>query len=198
MKLFVATKNPGKIRELKAILAGSEFELIAYDAYADVDERSPSYIGNAVLKARALSAQLQAIGLTQAVLADDSGLEVEALDDRPGVRSARYAGSESTWPQRRAQLLSELDGLSGERRGARFVCVMAALLPGRELVTAIGAVEGRITEREQGERGFGYDPIFFYPPRSCTFAQLSEEEKNAISHRRRAADALVAAVRARG
>ncbi len=194
MKLFVATKNAGKLRELEAIFAASRFELATYGAYADVAERSMSYVGNAVLKARALAAQLRNAGMTQAVLADDSGLEVEALDDRPGVRSARYGGIESSWPQRRARLLAELRGLPTQRRGARFVCVMAALVPGRELVTAIGVVEGLITEGELGDRGFGYDPIFFYPPRSCTFAQLSDEEKNAISHRRRAADALLAAV----
>jgi XTP/dITP diphosphohydrolase len=129
------------------------------------------------------------------VLADDSGLEVDALDGRPGVFSARYAGAESSWTQRRAALLEELRDVPEERRTARFVCVMAMIVPSGKPHVALGTVEGRITTREIGEGGFGYDPIFFYPPLERTFAQLTAQEKNAVSHRRRAAAVLLDSLR---
>lgn len=195
MKTYVATKNAGKLREMIAIFAGSPLELVTYPAYADVAEDAASYVGNAILKARALAKQLDDGGIEAAVLSDDSGLEVDALNGRPGVLSARYAGVENSWPNRRGLLLSELDGVSEAARTARFVCVMALIVPGRELFTAIGTVEGRIVEAERGTGGFGYDPVFYYPPRGCTFAELTEREKNALSHRRRAADAILCEMR---
>jgi XTP/dITP diphosphohydrolase len=131
------------------------------------------------------------------VLADDSGLEVDALGGRPGVLSARYGGSEIPWPQRRALLLSELAAVPEGGRTARFVCVLALIFPGGDLLTPTGAVEGFIAASERGSGGFGYDPLFFFPPGGGTFAQLSQEEKNRVSHRRRAAEQLLAAVRAR-
>lgn len=197
MRVFAATKNPEKLREMRQIFAGSPVVLETFDDYADVDETADSYEGNALLKARALAAQLRERGIRAAALSDDSGLEVDALDGRPGVYSARYAGAEAPWPARRAKLLDEMRGVAAERRGARFVCVMAFVAPdGRETV-ARGTVEGRIVTQECGDRGFGYDPVFYFPPEDRTFAQLSEEAKNAVSHRGRAGKALLTAIRTR-
>jgi XTP/dITP diphosphohydrolase len=197
MKTYVATTNSGKLREMRAMLLGSELELTTYPGYAAVVEDAADYAGNALLKARGLAARLREAGIEAAVLADDSGLEVDALDGRPGVLSARYAGKSATWPQRLARLLSELDGVAQARRGARFVSAMAFIWPDGREIAVDGRVEGYIATAERGAGGFGYDPVFFYPPRGCTFAELSEDEKNAISHRRHAADALLAALRQR-
>lgn len=192
MKTYVASKNAGKLRELRELFDGSRLQIEMYPEYGDVVEDATSYIGNAMLKARALEAQLRGDDVYAAVIADDSGIEVDALGGRPGLLSARYAGVESSWTQRRALLLSEMHGVPEERRTARFVCVMALLVPQGEPHVAIGTVEGRITTHEIGEGGFGYDPIFLYPPLGRTFGTLSASEKNAVSHRRKAADALLA------
>jgi XTP/dITP diphosphohydrolase len=195
MRTFVATKNAGKLREMRAIFERSALRLETFAEYRDVEETADSYEGNAGLKALALHEQLRAAGIEAAVLADDSGLEVDALGGRPGIYSARYGGENITWPQRRALLLDELAGVSPERRGARFVSALAFVEPHGRPWSARGTVEGRITEREAGEHGFGYDPLFWYPPLSCTFAQLDPGEKNRVSHRQRAADALLASLR---
>ena len=194
MKTYVATKNLGKLDEMRAIFRGSTLELATYDAYADVEEGEADYVENALLKARSLQAQLRAAGENAAVLADDSGIEVEALDNRPGVLSARYAGEDATWAQRRATLLGEMDGVHEIERNARFVCVMALLLPDGEELIGEGIVDGRITTEERGVGGFGYDPIFFYPPSHKTFAELPAATKNHLSHRARAAEALLRAL----
>ncbi|MEO7201607.1 MAG: RdgB/HAM1 family non-canonical purine NTP pyrophosphatase [Candidatus Tumulicola sp.] len=194
MRTFVATKNAGKLREMRAIFEGSPLQLETFAHYRDVEETSGSYEGNASLKALALYQQLRAAGIEAAVLADDSGLEVEALGGRPGIYSARYGGESLTWPNRRALLLDELADVQAEQRGARFVSALALVEPDGRARTARGIVEGRITEREAGEHGFGYDPVFWYPPRSCTFGQLDPGEKNRVSHRQRAADALLASL----
>ncbi len=195
MKTYLASTNAGKLRELEAILSDSELELLIYPDYRETAEDAPSYIGNAILKARALAEQLREAGEEAAVLADDSGIEVDALGGRPGLRSARYAGPESDWPQRRALLLSELQGVPDLLRTARFICVMALIVPGRELLTSLGVVEGYILGADRGRGGFGYDPLFLYPAAGRSFAELAPEQKNAVSHRRRAADALLAALR---
>jgi XTP/dITP diphosphohydrolase len=197
MRTFVATKNAGKLREMRAIFERSPLQLETFADYRDVEETSDSYEGNASLKALALYQQLRAADIEAAVLADDSGLEVDELGGRPGIYSARYGG-EISWPQRRALLLDELGDIPAERRGARFVSALALVEPNGRTRTVRGTVEGRITEREAGEHGFGYDPVFWYPPRSCTFAQLDPGEKNRASHRHRAADALLTALRANG
>jgi XTP/dITP diphosphohydrolase len=195
MKTYLASTNAGKLRELEAILTDSELELVTYPEYRETAEDAPSYIGNAILKARALAEQLREAGVEAAVLADDSGIEVDALGGRPGLRSARYAGPESGWPQRRALLLSELQGVPDLLRTARFICVMALLVPGHELLTSLGVVEGYILGAERGNGGFGYDPLFLYPAAGRSFAELDPPQKNAVSHRRRAAEALLAALR---
>jgi len=193
VKTYVATRNAGKLRELKALFA-SELALASYRKYSAVAEDAESYTGNALLKARALVAALQASGVCAAALADDSGLEVDALHGRPGIHSARYGGTQIGWPQRRAALLAELRGIPPYRRTARFVCALALLRPDREPVVVTGEVGGYILESESGSNGFGYDALFFHPPSGRSFAALSEKEKNAVSHRRRAADALLPAL----
>jgi XTP/dITP diphosphohydrolase len=195
MKTYLASTNAGKLRELRAIFEGSELELVTYQEYREPAENAPSYVGNAIVKVRALAQQLHDDGVEAAVLADDSGIEVDALGGRPGLRSARYAGPESGWPERRALLLSEMQGVPESLRTARFICVMVLHVPGRELLTSLGVVEGYVLAAERGTGGFGYDPVFLYPAAGRSFAELTPREKNAVSHRKRAADALLAAVR---
>jgi len=198
MKVYLASRNAGKVRELKQIFAKSALSLGTYRKYADVLEVAGSYTGNAMLKAQSLAASLTHAGIEAGVLADDSGLEVEALGGRPGVYSARFGGPELDWPQRREALLEELRGFPPYRRAARFVCALVFIEPGREPLVASGSVGGYILEAESGSGGFGYDALFLYPPLGRSFAMLSEKEKNAVSHRRRAADALLAMLRERG
>jgi non-canonical purine NTP pyrophosphatase (RdgB/HAM1 family) len=197
VKTYVATKNVGKLAELRQIFAGSVLQLDAYDAYAGVVEDADSYVGNALLKARGLARQLREAGIAAAAIADDSGLEVDALGGRPGVYSARYAGADALWTRRRARLLEEMVGIPESKRGARFVSAMALVLPGNEEFTSLGSVAGRVAKDERGGGGFGYDPLFLYEPCGSTFAELTADEKNAVSHRREAADELLRALRRR-
>jgi XTP/dITP diphosphohydrolase len=196
VRVFVATKNLGKLRELRAIFAGSGWELEPYPEYVEPEEGAASYADNAALKARALRSQLQAVGVVAAVLGDDSGIEAASLGGRPGVLSARYGGEGASWSDRRQALIRELNQTGAADRSARFVCVLRFIdRTGREF-SARGEVEGTLAMAERGSAGFSFDPIFEYPPAGKTFAELSEEEKNAVSHRARAARALLDAVRA--
>lgn len=190
MRLLLATHNQGKRREWRALLDGLDVELLLPDdlgLHDDVEETGETYTENALLKARALAA---ASGLP--TLADDSGLEVDALEGAPGVRSARYhLGADEV---RYRALLKALDGVPLEQRGARFRCIAALVIPkeadgAREYITE-GVCEGVISFEPRGEAGFGYDPVFYLFEYSCTMAQLTEAEKNRISHRARAAQAM--------
>lgn len=191
MRVYVATKNRGKLAELEAIFRGTELELETFADYADVAEGDTSFQDNAVLKARALQGQLQRAKIVAAVLADDSGLCVDALGGRPGVLSARYAGADATWERRRQTLLAEMREVPEERRTGRFICAMAFTVPDGATWIAHGVVEGHITREERGAGGFGYDPIFIPHEETQTFAEMGEEKKNAMSHRRRAASDLL-------
>ena len=186
MKLLVATHNPGKKREYERILAGLGLELVApgqVGIHLEVVEDGDTYAENALLKARAFS---EASNLL--TLADDSGLEVDALDSAPGVRSARYAGEGATDEDLYRLLLINLKGVPDRQRSARFRCVIALLWPdGREEVVE-GVCEGRITHEPRGQQGFGYDPVFHVLDRGCTMAELPMETKNRVSHRARAAE----------
>lgn len=197
LKTYVATKNLGKLLELRAIFEDSELELDTYPLYAEAAEDEDNYAGNARSKARSLYAQLKDAGLRGAVLADDSGLEIAAFGGRPGVLSARYAGKDATWPQRREKLLEELQTTPADDRNAKFCCAMVLILESGEEFVGYGEVCGTMTGEEQGRLGFGYDPLFFYAPANMTFAQMDEDEKNRVSHRKAAADALLAALRTR-
>ncbi len=177
------------------MLGDSPLELRTYAAYRDPEEGHDSYIGNALLKARALRSQLLAAGILDgAVLADDSGIELDALGGGPGVDSAVYAGAATAWPERLATMMREVAGHENGGRGARFICVMALILPdGREIVVQ-GDVRGEIATQLRGDNGFGYDPLFYYPPIGKTFGEIPEHEKNQLSHRGRAARALLEAL----
>jgi len=196
VKTFVATKNLGKLQEIKAIFADSEIELDTYPLYVEAPEPEDNYAGNAESKAKSLWRQLRDAGVRGAVLADDSGIEVAALGGRPGVMSARYAGKDRTWPTRREKLLEEVANVPPDQRAAKFCCAMILILENGEQFAGYGEVEGVLAAEESGRFGFGYDPVFWYPPAGETFAELDEEEKNRVSHRRRAADALMSALRA--
>ena len=190
MRVVAATKNPGKLRELQAIFAPLGWKIEADPRYVDPPEGESSYAENAALKARALRAQLLAAGESRAVIGDDSGLEVAALAGRPGVLSARYGGDDATWPERRAKLVGEVAAARGQNRSARFVCALHFISDDGDELSVTRDVVGQIAETERGEGGFSYDAVFEYPPHGPTFAELSEEEKNAISHRAQAAVVL--------
>ena len=203
MKVYVATKNAGKLRELEALFAGARvdgepFTLATFESYVDPVEGDTSYADNAALKAHALQAQLRQAGVAANVLADDSGLEVLALDGRPGVLTAYYGGPGLTWSERRRALLDELAGVgNGADRRARFVCALHFIDTAGRQLAAMGTVDGEIAPEERGELGFSFDPVFFYPPAGRTFAELSSVEKNRVSHRASAAAALLNLLRRR-
>lgn len=184
-RIIFATGNAGKMREIREILADFGGEILSMKEAGistDVEENGASYEENALIKARAVAEKAG----DAVVLADDSGLEIDALGGEPGIYSARYLGEDTSYRVKNANLIERLAGVPEKKRTARFVCAIAAVLPdGRELVTK-AAVEGRIGYEEKGEGGFGYDPIFYVPEFGRTTAELSEEEKNQISHRGKA------------
>ena len=197
MRVYLATKNAGKRAEFQALLAGTGIELLDFPGYRDVVEGESDYAENAALKARALHEQLLSAGIEAAVLADDSGLEIDALDGRPGVITAYYGGANLTWPQRRKYVLDELGLQLHPERSARFVCYLH-FIDEEGVETAVdAAVNGTIAAGDRGEKGFGFDPIFIYPAAQKTFSELTATEKNAVSHRRRAVSALLHELRRR-
>ena len=191
-KLLVATRNAGKLRELSALLHDAAFDLVSLDDVGvaeEVEETGATLEENAELKATTY-ARLSGL-LT---LADDSGLEVEALGGEPGPLSSRYAGRGASDADRIAFLLSKLENVSEEDRNARFRCIIAVARPAGAAALYEGTCEGRIVDRPRGSNGFGYDPIFLLPGLGKTMAELADEEKNELSHRavavRKAAAAL--------
>jgi XTP/dITP diphosphohydrolase len=186
IKLLVATNNPGKVREYQALLKGLPLTL-TYPAREDIDieveETGSTFAQNACLKATAYA---RTSGLL--TLADDSGLEVDALAGEPGTRSARYAGQGASDEDRYRLLLSKLERVPWQQRTARFRCVIAVARPQGEVHTAQGTCEGVIAFEPRGEHGFGYDPVFYMPAHGQTMAELEPEVKNRISHRARAAE----------
>lgn len=194
-KLLVATHNPGKVAEYAAMLSDLDLAWLTLDDAGvtdDVPETGDTFYENAVLKAVAYARET---GLL--TLADDSGLEVDALGGAPGVHTARYGGPGLTHEERYCRLLQALEGFPEEARTARFRCVIVlADGAGQLLGTAEGVCEGRIAAEPQGEGGFGYDPVFFLPERSRTMAQVPAEVKNRISHRGRALQAIAPRLRA--
>lgn len=189
-EIIFATGNKGKLREIREILGDMEVEIRSMkDAGIDIDivEDGTTFEENAVIKAKAVAAHTSCI-----VMADDSGLEVDHLNGEPGIYSARYLGEETPYSVKNQNLLERLKGVPDEERTARFVCAIAAVLPNGEVVTTLGTIEGRIGHQSAGNNGFGYDPIFYVPEYGCTTAQLSEEQKNKISHRGKALEAMKA------
>jgi XTP/dITP diphosphohydrolase len=181
MKLYVATGNVHKIREISEILP--DFEVVAANP-GDVDENAPDFAGNALVKVRAIADRHRG----EWCMADDSGLEVAALGGAPGVCSARYAGEPSDTAKNNRLLLRNLEGVADRR--ARFVCAIALVAPDGEELEAQGICEGRILHEGAGVDGFGYDPLFVPDGGEKSFAELSAAEKNAISHRSRALAAV--------
>ena len=186
--LLLATTNTHKVREYKAILAGLPFRLLTPTDLGladDVEETGATFLENARLKAAAYAAAAQARGLAAWVLADDSGIEVEALDGAPGVYSTRWAGPDTTAETRNQLLLERLRDVPASARGARFRCVIVLLSPAGEEFVGDGALVGRIAPapRQRPGYGFGYDPIFELPERGLTVGEIPPAEKDAISHR---------------
>ena len=180
-QIIIATKNKGKAKDFEALFNPLGYEVKTLHDVAeemDVEETGTSFEENALLKATALANHLQTM-----VIADDSGLEVDALDRRPGIYSARYAGEKKSDEANIDKLLKELEGTKELERTARFVCVIAVASPDQEPFTVRGTCEGIIGTERKGKNGFGYDPIFYVPSEQKMMAELSAEEKGAISHR---------------
>ncbi len=189
MKLLIASNNAHKVREIEEILAGYFDEMVTMrEAGLDIDvaEDGKTFQENAVKKATEI---LRKSGF-DAALADDTGLCVDALGGAPGVYSARYAGEGHDTAANNALLMENMKDVPDEQRTCRFTCCVALARRGRPVLVAEGKAEGMLLRAPVGENGFGYDPYFFYPPRNKSFAELTSEEKNSVSHRRAALDAL--------
>lgn len=203
-KIIFATGNAGKMREIRDILDDTGMEILSMKEAgidADIVEDGTTFMENALIKAKAVAGLLaQHASDTYAdaiVLADDSGLEIDALNKEPGIYSARYLGEDTPYSVKNAHLIERLAGVPDEKRTARFVCAIAAVMPTGEEITTLGVIEGRIGYKEEGGNGFGYDPIFYVPEYGCTTAQLTENEKNKISHRGKALNAMKEELRKR-
>jgi XTP/dITP diphosphohydrolase len=202
-RLLVATTNPHKLREITELLADVRVELVGLDALPPIEapeETGQSFEANAALKAlhydRAASAirrKLQVVAAmdsslsvkrtTNLVVAEDSGLVIDALDGEPGVRSARFLRPDATYPERFAEIFRRLDRLPQRPRTARFVCALAVVRDGAVVFETTGRIEGEIAREPRGTAGFGYDPIFYYPPYRSTLAEVTEAEKLRVAHR---------------
>ena len=192
-KIVFATGNAGKIREIQKILGDLSCEIISMKEAGiqiDIEEDGSTYEENALIKAREVAKYTDAI-----VMADDSGLEIDYLNKEPGIYSARYMGEDTSYRIKNANLIARLDGVPDEQRTARFVCAIAAVLPNGEELCERGVIEGIIGYEERGEGGFGYDPIFFVPEFGKSTAELTEEEKNKVSHRGKALEKMKEALR---
>lgn len=183
-RIVFATSNEGKLKEIRLILADLGMEILSMKEAgirAVIAEDGATFEENAVLKAKAVAKLTDAV-----VLADDSGLEVDYMDKQPGIYSARFLGEDTPYSVKNQYIIDRLADAKGEERSARFVCVIAAVLPDGEVLTTRASIEGQIAYKEEGDGGFGYDPILYLPEYGTTTAGLSIEEKNKISHRGKA------------
>lgn len=190
VKLLLASSNANKLREYRSMAEGHAIELDLLPRFRELrafPEDAPTFAENAAGKALHYSRSSEEI-----IFADDSGLVVPALNGAPGVHSARYAGPDANDAKRIGKLLGEMRGVKGEARRARFVCVIAAARAGQTLAVVSDSAEGVIANDPHGQEGFGYDPIFYFPARSKTFAELRETQKNEVSHRGKAFRKLLA------
>ncbi len=186
MKIIFATGNQNKMREIREIYADLDHEILSMkEAGVDIDivEDGTTFEENAMIKAKAVS---KAYNGEAIVLADDSGLEVDYLDKAPGIFSARYMGEDTPYDIKMQAIIDKLAGVPKEKRTARFVCAVAAVFPDGHTAVKCGTIEGFITDEIAGENGFGYDPFFYVDEYGCTTAQMTPEQKNAISHRGKA------------
>ena len=185
VKIVLASGNAGKLCEFRSLLAAQDTELLSQSEFkvSPIPETGQSFVENAILKAQHAARHT---GLP--ALADDSGLEVDALDGRPGIRSARFAGENASDADNSRRLLALLQGVPQQMRRARYRCALALALPSQETAPLIGegCWEGHILEAPQGKEGFGYDPLFLVPERGCSAAELSAADKNTLSHRGKA------------
>ena len=187
-KVIFATGNENKLKEIRMIMADMDVEIVSMKeagCFVDVDETGTTFEENAILKAKAIA---QKSG--ELTLADDSGLEIDYLNKEPGIYSARYMGEDTSYDIKNAELLRRMEGVPDEKRSARFVCAVAMVRPDGSCEVVRQTMEGRLAYKPAGDNGFGYDPIFFLPEFGCTSAQLSPEDKNAISHRGKALRAI--------
>lgn len=196
-RIVLASNNKGKVREIGQLLADRNLEVVPQSEFniPDADETGLSFVENAILKARH-AAKLSGLP----AIADDSGLEVDALNGAPGIYSARYAGNGATDAENNQKMLAELADTADEMRSARFQCLMVFMRHAEDPTPLIcqGTWEGRILRQPQGENGFGYDPLFLVPEKNCSSAELPAEVKNAMSHRGKALQALLKKIPVRG
>lgn len=201
-QIIFATGNAGKMREIREIMKDTGMEILSMKEAGidpDIVEDGTTFEENAYIKAKAVAQAVRARTAAAEggsrecdtiVLADDSGLEIDYLNKEPGIYSARYLGEDTPYSVKNRSLIDRLDGVPDEKRTARFVCAIAAVMPDGEMFATRGVIEGRIGYEEKGGNGFGFDPIFYVPEYGCTTAQLSEEQKNRISHRGKALEAM--------
>jgi XTP/dITP diphosphohydrolase len=202
-RLLVATTNLDKLREIRGLLADAPVEIVGLDSLPPIDEpeeTGATFAANAALKAlyydresSAIRRKLQVVTamdstmnlkrVTHLTVAEDSGLVIDALDGEPGVRSARFLGPNASYPERFTEIFRRLDAAPDRPRTARFICALAVARDGRVVFEAEGTVEGEIARSARGTAGFGYDPIFYYPPYGSTLAEVTEEEKLRVAHR---------------
>jgi XTP/dITP diphosphohydrolase len=185
-RLLVATTNPDKLREIREVLADASVELVGLDALPqsveEPEETGDTFEENARLKALYYDRKGESLPHVLTV-AEDSGLVIDALGGEPGVRSARFLRPEASYPERFAEIFNRLDACPDRRRTARFVCALAAVRNGQLIYETRAAIEGEIAREPRGSAGFGYDPIFYYPPYGQTLAEVSDEAKLAVAHR---------------
>lgn len=187
-QIIFATGNAGKMREIREIMADTGAEILSMKEAgltADIEENGSTFEENAIIKAKAIAALTDDI-----VLADDSGLEVDYLNKEPGVYSARYLGEDTSYEIKNQAILDRLAGVPKEKRTARFVCAIAAVMPDGEVLVTRETIEGYIGDKPAGNGGFGYDPIFYVDEYGCSTAELTEEQKNEVSHRGKALRAM--------
>ena len=188
-RIVFATGNEGKMKEIRMILEDLNLPVISMKEagiFASVDENGKSFEENADIKAKGI----WKLSPDDIVMADDSGLEIDYLNGEPGIYSARYMGEDTSYRIKNANLIQRLEGVPDEKRTERFVCAISAALPDGRVLRSRGTIEGIIGYEEQGENGFGYDPIFYLPEYHCTTAQLDPETKNKLSHRGKALEAI--------
>ncbi len=187
-RIIFATGNKDKMKEIREILGDTGREILSMaeaGLETDIEENGTTFEENALIKARAIAEKTDDI-----VLADDSGLEIDYLGKEPGIYSSRYMGKDTPYEVKNQSFIDRLEGVEGDERSARFVCAIAAVLPDKREIVVKGTMEGQIAHSMKGENGFGYDPVFYLPQYGKTSAEISPEEKHAISHRGKALRAM--------
>lgn len=195
-RIIFATGNMGKMKEIREIMSDMDVEILSMKEAGietDIVENGATFAENAQIKAKAVAAHTDDI-----VLADDSGLEVDYLNGEPGIYSARYLGEDTSYQVKNQAILDRLSGVPKEERTARFVCAIAAVLPDQEMLVTTETIEGFIGENPAGENGFGYDPIFYVEEYGCSTAELTDAQKNLVSHRGKALRSMKRLLRQHG